>query len=60
LTRRYTGESVKWIRSHSGKPFFLFLSHSMPRVPIFRSPELEGRSKAGVCGDVVEELDWHE
>lgn len=58
LTQRYTEESVKWIKAQKGKPFFLFLAHSMPHVPIFRSPAFEGHSRAGVYGDVIEELDW--
>ena len=57
LTKRYTEESVNWIREHSAGPFFLFLGHSMPHVPIFASPEFEGRSAAGLYGDVIEELD---
>ena len=58
LTKRYTEESVQWIREHADSPFFLFLGHSMPHVPIFRSPEFEGHSKAGLYGDVIEEIDW--
>lgn len=58
LTKRYTEESVKWIRRHSGEPFFLFLAHTMPHVPLFRSPDFEGHSEAGLYGDVIEELDW--
>ena len=58
LTKRYTEESVRWIREHADSPFFLFLGHSMPHVPIFRSPEFEGHSNAGLYGDVIEEIDW--
>lgn len=60
LTRRYTEKSIRWIREQNvnGKPFFLFLGHSMPHVPVFASPEFKGRSKAGLYGDVVEEIDW--
>ncbi len=58
LTKRYTEESVNWIREHSAEPFFLFLGHSMPHVPLFRSPEFEGHSRAGLYGDVIEEVDW--
>ena len=36
----------------------LFVGHSMPHVPIFRSPDFEGHSNAGLYGDVIEELDW--
>lgn len=59
LTKRYTEESVKWLKARSGDdPFLLYLGHTMPHVPIFRSPEFEGHSRAGVYGDVIEELDW--
>lgn len=58
LTQRYTEDAVAWIRAHQDMPFFLFLSHSMPHVPIFASPQFAGRSRAGLYGDVVEELDW--
>lgn len=58
LTKRYTQESVRWLREHGGEPFLLFLGHSMPHVPLFRSEEFEGHSNAGLYGDVIEELDW--
>ncbi len=58
LTKRYTKESIRWMRENSDRPFFLFLGHSMPHVPIFRSEEFEGRSNAGLYGDVIEEIDW--
>ena len=60
LTKRYTTKSVNWIkqRTKEEEPFFLFLSHTMPHVPIFRSPMFEGHSKAGLYGDVIEEIDW--
>jgi arylsulfatase A-like enzyme len=59
LTKRYTEESVAWLRQREPEtPFFLYLGHTMPHVPIFSSPEFEGRSKAGRYGDVIEELDW--
>jgi arylsulfatase A-like enzyme len=60
LTKRYTEESVAWLRQRGseGEPFFLYLGHTMPHVPIFSSEEFVGRSKAGRYGDVIEELDW--
>lgn len=58
LTKRYTEESIQWIKSHKDKPFFLYLGHSMPHVPIFPSTAFKGQSKAGLYGDVVEEIDW--
>jgi uncharacterized sulfatase len=58
LTRMYTEESVKFIREKKAGPFFLYLAHSMPHVPLFRSKAFEGVSPGGLYGDVVEELDW--
>lgn len=60
LTRRYTEETIRFIRGSkaAGRPFFVYLAHSMPHVPLFVSPEQKGRSPRGIYGDVVEELDW--
>ena len=57
LTKRYTEEAVKFIREHKAEPFFLYLAHSMPHVPLFVSDEHRGKSKRGLYGDVIEELD---
>ena len=37
---------------------FLYLPHSFPHVPLFVSPRFDGRSDAGLYGDVVETIDW--
>ncbi|MGQ9821393.1 MAG: sulfatase family protein [Thermogutta sp.] len=58
LTKRYTEEAVRFIRESRGQPFFLYLAHTMPHVPLFRSPEFVGRSLRGLYGDVIEEIDW--
>ncbi len=58
LTRRYTREAIDFIRANVNSPFFLYLSHTFPHIPLFASPEFLGRSAAGLYGDVVEELDW--
>jgi arylsulfatase A len=57
LTRRYAEEAVRFIRAHKEEPFFLYLPHTMPHVPLFTSEEFAGRSTRGLYGDVVEELD---
>lgn len=61
LTRRYTEEAARFIReSHAAapsRPFFLYLPHTMPHVPIFAGAEFQGRSSRGLYGDVIEELD---
>ncbi len=59
LTRMYTEEAVAFIRQNAGrKPFFLYLAHTMPHVPLFASEDFEGKSLRGLYGDAVEELDW--
>lgn len=57
LTRRYTDEALEFIRQHAERPFFIYLAHSMPHVPLFASAEFRGRSARGLYGDVIEELD---
>ena len=57
LTRRYTEEAVRFINEHRGRPFFLYLAHSLPHIPLARSADFAGRSSAGIYGDVVEEID---
>ena len=58
LTKRYTEEAVKFIRSKKGSPFFLYFAHTFPHVPMFASPDFKGKSRGGIYGDAVEELDW--
>jgi arylsulfatase A-like enzyme len=58
LTKRYNEEAVKWIREHKEGPFFMYLAHSLPHVPLFTSDEFRGTSKRGLYGDVVEEIDF--
>jgi len=59
LTKWYTEEAVDFMKANTGKkPFFLYLAHTMPHVPIFASEKFRGKSLRGLYGDVVEELDW--
>jgi arylsulfatase A-like enzyme len=58
ITRRYTKEAVRFIKENRDEPFFLYLAHSFPHVPLFVSEEFEGKSAGGLYGDVVEEIDW--
>ncbi len=57
LTRRYAEEAVKFIQEHRERPFFLYLAHTFPHVPLFASGKYAGQSRRGLYGDVVEELD---
>ncbi len=58
LTRWYTEHAVDFIERHSGEPFFLYVPHSMPHVPLFCSDDFEGKSGKGLYGDVILEIDW--
>jgi len=58
LTKRYTEEVVKFITANKDKPFFVYLPHTMPHLPIFASKDFEGTSANGKFGDAVEEIDW--
>ena len=58
ITKRYTEESVKFIKENKSKPFFIYLAHSMPHIPLFANKDFEGKSDRGLYGDVIEEIDW--
>ena len=57
LTSKYTARAIDFIRRNRERPFFLYLSHTMPHIPQYASAEFSGRSKDGVYGDAIEELD---
>ncbi|HEY2909327.1 MAG TPA: sulfatase-like hydrolase/transferase, partial [Gemmataceae bacterium] len=58
FTKRITERAVGFIEKNKGRPFFLYVPHIMPHVPIFASERFRGTSKRGLYGDVIQELDW--
>lgn len=68
ITQRYTQEALRFIDQHEAlrtgagrsgpQPFFLYLAHNMPHIPIYASPGFVGKSGRGLYGDVIQELDW--
>lgn len=58
ITKRYTEEAIDFIREHRDEPFFVYLAHSMPHVPLFTSDAFAEVSRRGLYGDVIEEIDW--
>jgi arylsulfatase A-like enzyme len=58
LTTWYTERAVKFIEGHRDRPFFLYVPHSMPHVPIFVSDKFKGKTAGGLYGDVIAEIDW--
>jgi arylsulfatase A-like enzyme len=58
LTTRYTEHAVEFIRESKDAPFFLYLAHAMPHLPIDTRADFRGKSAAGLYGDVIETIDW--
>jgi len=58
LTRRYTEKAIAFIKQNKDNPFFVYLPHTMPHIPLYVSEKFAGKSKKGIYGDVIEELDW--
>ena len=58
LTQKYTREAIRFITQNKDRPFFLYLAHNMPHVPLGASEAFRGKSERGLYGDVIGELDW--
>lgn len=58
LTTQYTERAVEFIDRSKNEPFFLYLAHSMPHVPLYVSDKFKGKSERGLYGDVIMEIDW--
>ncbi|MEO8351492.1 MAG: sulfatase [Chthoniobacteraceae bacterium] len=58
LTTTYTERAVDFIERKAGQPFFLYVAHSMPHVPLFVSDKFRGKTERGLYGDVIAEIDW--
>jgi arylsulfatase A-like enzyme len=58
LTSIYTERAVDFIKRNKDNPFFIYLPHSMPHIPLYASKKFEGHSEKGIYGDVIEEIDW--
>jgi len=59
LTRRYTDEAIGFMRKNKDQPFFVYIPHSMPHTRLAASPQFKGKSKRGLYGDVIEEIDFN-
>jgi len=58
FTTDYTSRAVDFITKNQTKPFFIYLAHSMPHVPLAVSDRFKGKSAQGLFGDVMMEIDW--
>ena len=59
LTRRYTDEAIAFMRENRDQPFFVYLPHTMPHTRLDASEPFKGKSKRGLYGDVIEEIDFN-
>jgi len=57
ITKRYAEETVSFIKKNKEKPFFVYLAHNLPHIPLFASKDFLGKSERGLYGDVLEEID---
>lgn len=57
ITTRYANEAVSYIKKNKKRPFFIYLAHNLPHVPLFASEAFLGKSERGLYGDVLEEID---
>lgn len=58
LTKRYTEKATAFLEENRHRPFFLYLPHTFPHLPLFASPDFHGKSANGRYGDSIEEIDW--
>lgn len=59
LTERYTSEAIGFIENHCDEPFFVYIPHTMPHTKLDASQQFRGKSKRGLYGDVIEEIDFN-
>ncbi len=57
LTMNYTQKAIEFIQQNKEQPFFLYLAHSMPHLPVSTSEQFRGQSEGGLYGDVIETID---
>jgi uncharacterized sulfatase len=59
LTRRYTDSAIDFVERHADQPFFVYLAHTMPHIPLHVEERFRGRSPGGTYCDTIECIDFH-
>jgi arylsulfatase len=59
LTKRYTDEAIRFMQKHKEQPFFVYIPHTMPHTRLDASEQFKGKSRRGLYGDVIEEIDFN-
>ena len=57
LTQRYTDKAIAFIKENRDRPFFVYLAHNLPHIPLYAGERHVGKSRRGIFGDVIEEID---
>ena len=58
ITKRFSEKAIEYIRKYKDDKFFIYLAHSLPHIPLYASNDFLGKSKNGLYGDVIEEIDY--
>ncbi|MCC8198078.1 MAG: sulfatase [Tannerellaceae bacterium] len=58
FTTEFTERAIQFIDKNRENPFFIYLAHPMPHVPLFVSDKFKDKSKQGLYGDMIMEIDW--
>lgn len=54
----FTTRTIDFIKRKKNQPFFVYLAHATPHVPLYVSEKFKGKSEQGLYGDVMMEIDW--
>lgn len=57
-TQKYMEHAINFIERNKDKPFFCYVPFNMPHVPLAASANFKGKSRNGLYGDVIMEMDW--
>jgi len=57
ITKRFSDKAVEFIKNNKEDNFFIYLAHNLPHIPLYASDNFLGKSKRGLYGDVIEEID---
>ena len=57
ITKRFSDKAVEFIKNNKEDNFFIYLAHNLPHIPLYASDDFLGKSKRGLYGDVIEEID---
>ena len=57
VTRRYTQAAIDFIETHDDKPFFVYLPHSMPHIPLYVPDDVRDPNPLNAYINVIEHID---